>query len=157
MLRTILSQWTFDIWSLGDCLHLFYFPLSLLALFPSPFLFCLLCIWCHSMPFIPHTQIPPSSQITLLKYRHYQHQTSRHPARERERENRQTERERDGAVREMGNKIWVLTLLLYSKLCSVSSFMIFSLKSPYLRSSSYFLSQCWYLMKQNLILAPDSS
>lgn len=93
--RTILSQWTFNIWSLSvrDCLHLFHFFLSFLALFLSPFLFCLLCVWCHSVPFIPHTQIPSSSQITLLKYRHYQHQTSRHPARERERE--QTDRMRE--------------------------------------------------------------
>lgn len=159
--RTILSQWTFDIWSLSgrDCLHLFHFSLSFLALFLSPFLFCLLCVWCHSMSFISHTQIPSSSQITLLKYRHYQRQTSRHPAKEREREraNRQTEWESDSAVRVMGDKIWVFTLLLYSKLCSVSSFMLFSLKLAYLHSGSYFLSQCWYLMKQNLILTPDSS
>lgn len=153
-----LSQWTFDIWSLSerDCLHFFRFSPSFLALFLSPFLFCLLCLWCHSMSFIPHTQIPSSSQITLLNTDTI---NTRHHGilLERERANRQTEWERESAVRVMGDKIWVFTLLLYSKLCSVISFMVFSLKLPYLHSGSYYLSQCWYLMKQNLIRAPDSS
>lgn len=91
--RTILSQWTFDVKSV--CEGLF----ASLSFFP--FIRCLIlsfsllsgCVWCHSVSFIPHTQIPSSSQITLLKYRHYQHQTSRHPEREREWRDRQNERE----------------------------------------------------------------